>query len=152
MRFGKEVQELPRSVGKRVSAAVLRVVAGIVRDERQRVLITQRPAGKFMAGWWEFPGGKLAAGESEQEALHRELAEELGVNVLRSEPLLTLQHAYAQHPVHLAVFAVGAYEGEARGLEGQALKWVACEELVDEQLLPADRPIVEHLLQQTISR
>ncbi|MFT3906040.1 MAG: 8-oxo-dGTP diphosphatase MutT [Steroidobacteraceae bacterium] len=130
----------------------LQVVAGIVRDAEQRVLITQRPPGKYLAGWWEFPGGKLAEGESGQRALQRELAEELGVVVLASRPLLTLHHDYPERSVHLAVYAVEAYEGEPRGLEGQALKWVSCAQLAEEQLLPADRPIVEHLIQSAVSR
>ena len=61
--------------------AAVRVVAAVLRDERGRVLIAQRPAGKHMAGYWEFPGGKIAAGESSEQALRRELAEELGVSL-----------------------------------------------------------------------
>jgi 8-oxo-dGTP diphosphatase len=127
-----------------VTAAV-RVVAAVLRDEHGRVLIAQRPAGKHMAGYWEFPGGKIAPGESSEQALKRELAEELGVSLRRCHPLLQLRHDYADRVVELEVFAVDDYGGEPSGLEAQALKWVAAAELGSEALLPADRPIVEAL-------
>jgi 8-oxo-dGTP diphosphatase len=127
-----------------VTAAV-RVVAAVLRDERGRVLIAQRPAGKHMAGYWEFPGGKIAPGESSEQALRRELAEELGVALRRCHPLLQLRHDYADRVVELEVFAVDDYAGAPAGLEAQALKWVAAAELGAQALLPADRPIVEAL-------
>jgi 8-oxo-dGTP diphosphatase len=127
-----------------VSAAV-RVVAAVLRDERGRVLIAQRPTGKHMGGYWEFPGGKIAPGESSEQALTRELAEELGVALRRCHPLLQLRHDYADRVVELEVFAVDEYCGEPSGLEAQALKWVAAAELGGQALLPADRPIVEAL-------
>jgi 8-oxo-dGTP diphosphatase len=127
-----------------VSAAV-RVVAAVLRDERGRVLIAQRPAGKHMGGYWEFPGGKIAPGESGEQALARELAEELGVSLRRCHPLLQLRHDYADRVVELDVFMVDDYCGEPAGLEAQALKWVAAAELGGQALLPADRPIVEVL-------
>jgi 8-oxo-dGTP diphosphatase len=127
-----------------VSAAV-RVVAAVLRDERGRVLIAQRPAGKHMGGYWEFPGGKIAPGESSEAALARELAEELGVSLRRCHPLLQLRHDYADRVVELEVFAVDDYAGQPSGLEAQVLKWVAAAELGGQALLPADRPIVEAL-------
>ena len=125
--------------------AAVRVVAAVLRDERGRVLIAQRPAGKHMAGYWEFPGGKIAPGESSEQALKRELAEELGVSLQRCHPLLQLRHDYADRVVELEVFAVDDYAGAPAGLEAQALKWVAAAELGAQALLPADRPIVEAL-------
>jgi 8-oxo-dGTP diphosphatase len=127
-----------------VSAAV-RVVAAVLRDASGRVLIAQRPAGKHMAGYWEFPGGKVAAGESGEQALRRELAEELGVSLRRCHPLLQLRHDYADRVVELDVFVVDEYGGEPSGLETQALKWVLAAELGAQALLPADRPIIEAL-------
>jgi 8-oxo-dGTP diphosphatase len=127
-----------------VSAAV-RVVAAVLRDARGRVLIAQRPPGKHMAGYWEFPGGKIAPGESGEAALARELAEELGVTVRRCHPLLQLRHDYPDRVVELDVFVVDDYGGEPAGLEAQALKWVAAAQLAGEALLPADRPIIEAL-------
>jgi 8-oxo-dGTP diphosphatase len=127
-----------------VSAAV-RVVAAVLRDARGRVLIAQRPPGKHMAGYWEFPGGKIAPGESSEAALARELAEELGVSLRRCHPLLQLRHDYPDRVVELDVFVVDDYGGEPAGLEAQALKWVAAAQLAGEALLPADRPIIEAL-------
>jgi 8-oxo-dGTP diphosphatase len=127
-----------------VTAAV-RVVAAVLRDERGRVLIAQRPAGKHMGGYWEFPGGKIAPGESGEQALTRELAEELGVALHRCHPLLQLRHDYPDRVVELDVYEVDDYDGEPSGLEAQALKWVAAAELGAQGLLPADRPIIEVL-------
>ena len=125
--------------------AAVRVVAAVLRDERGRVLIAQRPAGKHMGGYWEFPGGKIAPGESSEQALTRELAEELGVSLRRCHPLLQLRHDYADRIVELDVFMVDDYCGEPAGLEAQALKWVAAAELGGQALLPADQPIIEVL-------
>lgn len=127
---------------------VCRVSAGILRDATGRVLIAQRPPDKHMAGWWEFPGGKAAADESGAEALARELSEELGIRIGNAEPLLQLRHDYPDRTVELDVFVVADFQGEARGLEGQALRWVAPEALSAEPLLPADRPIVEALIRR----
>jgi 8-oxo-dGTP diphosphatase len=121
------------------------VVAAVLRDAAGRVLIAQRPPGKHMAGYWEFPGGKIGAGESSEQALRRELAEELGVALRRCHPLLQLRHDYPDRVVQLEVFMVDEYAGEPSGLEAQALKWVAAAELAGQALLPADRPIVEAL-------
>ena len=145
MRLGEEIQALPRRAGRHAVTAAVRVVAAVLRDEHGRVLIAQRPAGKHMAGYWEFPGGKIAPGESSEQALKRELAEELGVSLRRCHPLLQLRHDYADRVVELEVFAVDDYGGEPSGLEAQALKWVAAAELGSQALLPADRPIVEAL-------
>ena len=125
--------------------AAVRVVAAVLCDERGRVLLAQRPAGKHMAGYWEFPGGKIAPGESSEQALRRELAEELGVSLHRCHPLLQLRHDYADRVVELEVFAVDDYGGQPAALEDQALKWVAVDELGGQALLPADRPIIEAL-------
>jgi 8-oxo-dGTP diphosphatase len=126
-------------------SAPVRVVAAVLRDERGRVLIAQRPAGKHMGGYWEFPGGKIAPGESGEQALTRELAEELGVALHRCHPLLQLRHDYPDRVVELDVYEVDDYGGEPSGLEAQALKWVAAAELGGVGLLPADRPIIEVL-------
>jgi 8-oxo-dGTP diphosphatase len=119
------------------------VVAAVLGDAAGRVLIAQRPPGKHMAGYWEFPGGKVMPHESAEAALSRELSEELGIQLLRCHPLLRLQHAYEDRVVELQVFVADEFRGMPAGLEGQALKWVPRAELAHEALLPADRPIVE---------
>jgi 8-oxo-dGTP diphosphatase len=126
-------------------SAEVRVVAGVLRDANGRVLISQRPADKHMAGYWEFPGGKIAPGESGEQALWRELTEELGVSLQRCHPLLKLRHDYVDRVVELEVFLVDDYRGEPTGRETQALKWVELAELGAHSLLPADRPIVDAL-------
>ena len=122
----------------------LRVVAAALFDEQGRVLIAERPAGKHMAGWWEFPGGKVAPGESDVQALVRELREELGVDAQPDIEIMTLTHEYPDRVVDLVLWRVSA-AGEPQGLDGQQLKWVACDSLDAERLLPADRPFIEAL-------
>ncbi len=124
----------------------MRVVAGGLFDATGRVLIAQRPVGSQMAGRWEFPGGKIESGESELQALSRELAEELGVTLVRAERMLQLTHEYPERRVELNMWLVTAYQGEPMSLDGQALKWVKPADLVNEDLLEADRPIVAALI------
>jgi len=126
-------------------SAPLRVAAAVLFDAGGRVLITQRPQGKSLAGYWEFPGGKLDGAESPEQALARELREELGIELHRCHRLLGLRHDYADRTVELEVFVVDESRGEPSGLEGQVLKWVRVAALAQEHLLPADRPIVEAL-------
>jgi 8-oxo-dGTP diphosphatase len=122
----------------------LRVVAAAILD-RGRVLIAERPAGKHMAGWWEFPGGKVAADESDTQALVRELREELGVEARAEAEIMTLTHNYPDRIVDLVLWRVTVRSGEPRGLDGQQLKWVHCDSLGGERLLEADRPFIAAL-------
>jgi mutator protein MutT len=123
----------------------IHVAAAVLVDRRGRILIAQRPAGKHLAGSWEFPGGKIEPGETRTAALARELKEELGVTIERPRPLLRLRHAYPYGEVLLDVWVVRRYRGEPRGLDGQALRWCRQAELGSAELLPADRPIVAAL-------
>jgi len=126
--------------------AVLVVAAALV-DAGGRVLIAERPAGKHMAGRWEFPGGKVAPGETEQAALVRELREELGIECVDARPMMRLAHRYPDREVELSMWLVGRYHGEPRALDGQRLKWVDREQIAGEDLLEADRPFVAALVQ-----
>jgi mutator protein MutT len=129
-----------------LSLVRIKVVAAAVIDAQGRVLIAQRPSGKHLAGCWEFPGGKLEAGEERRAGLARELREELGINVTGTpRPLIRLEHSYPDKHVHLDIWVVHQYQGEARGLEGQPVRWVSQEELQTVRLLPADGPIVAAL-------
>ena len=121
------------------------VVAAALYDREGRVLIAERPAGKHMAGRWEFPGGKVVAGESEAQALAREIREELGVDITLSRPLMRLAHSYDDRDVELSMWIVEGFHGEPQGLDGQRLKWVAPARLLEEDLLEADRPFVAAL-------
>ena len=126
---------------------VVRVVAAALIGADRRVLIAERPAGKHMAGRWEFPGGKRAPGESEAEALARELAEELGIEMCSGSPWMRLTHAYEDRTVELSLWIVEAFRGEPRGLEGQALRWVDAADLAQADMLEADRPFVAALVE-----
>ena len=122
----------------------LRVVAAALFD-RGRVLIAERPAGKHMAGWWEFPGGKVGADESDAQALVRELREELGVDARPDAEIMTLTHDYPDRTVDLVLWRATVESGVPRGLDGQQLKWVDCKSLGSERLLEADRPFIAAL-------
>ncbi len=124
----------------------LDVIAGALFDRDGRVLITQRLPGSHMAGKWEFPGGKLNAGEGRFHGLRRELREELGVDINAAEPLVRYRHDYPERRVVLDIWHVLDFSGTPEGLEGQALAWVFPDRLWDHDLLEADAPIVEALL------
>ena len=122
------------------------VVAAAVTDLEGRVLIAQRPPGKHLAGRWEFPGGKLNAGEDRRAGLARELREELGITLLPPlRPLMRVRHTYDYGEVLIDMWVARQYSGEPRGLEGQALRWCTRDELESVELLPADGPIVAAL-------
>jgi mutator protein MutT len=127
------------------SSAVVHVVAGVLRDAAGRVLIAERPAGKHLSGSWEFPGGKRNVGEARLAALERELHEELGVRVEAAHPFMRVRHSYEDRRVLLDVWIVERHRGDARGLDGQRLRWCDREELERAPLLPADRPIQDAL-------
>ena len=115
------------------------VVAAALFDGAGRVLIAQRPAGKPLAGRWEFPGGKVDAGEGERDALARELREELGVDLVAARPFMRLTHAYQERDVELSLWIVERFAGEPRSLDAQALKWLAPADLGPEDILEADQ-------------
>lgn len=123
----------------------VRVAVAAMRDAAGAVLLSQRPPHKSYAGQWEFPGGKIEPGETVEQALQRELAEELGVDVIEARPLIRVRHDYPELAVCLDVWEVLKWSGEARGEEGQALAWVATEALPDWPLLAADAPIIRAL-------
>lgn len=113
-------------------------------DDRGRVLLAQRPEGKSMAGLWEFPGGKVEAGESPEAALVRELAEEIGIVVSADDlvPLTFASHAYEMFHLLMPVFACRKWQGNLQGCEGQALAWVEADKLEDYPMPPADIPLL----------
>ncbi len=123
---------------------ILHVSAAALIDVDGRVLLTQRPEGKSMAGLWEFPGGKIEAGETPEQALIRELQEELGINTWSSclAPLTFASHSYEDFHLLMPLFACRKWEGIPQGKEGQNLKWVRPNQLRDYPMPPADEPIV----------
>ena len=120
------------------------VVAAVLVDIDGRILVAQRPEGKAMAGLWEFPGGKLEAGELPETALVRELKEELGIDLTESclAPLTFASHLYEDFHLLMPVYVARQWKGEPQGLDGQALKWVQPVKLRDLPMPPADEPLV----------
>jgi mutator mutT protein len=132
--------ELDSSLTKASSA--VKVAVGVVFNSAGDVLIARRTNTDHLAGYWEFPGGKIESGETATVALARELAEEVGIRVEHCRPLLTISHQYAEKFVVLDVRRVDAFSGEAVGLEGQEVRWVKPAELLQYQLPEANKPIV----------
>lgn len=124
------------------------VVAAVIRREG-KILIAKRPAHLHMGGLWEFPGGKVEAGEPVEAALLRELGEELGILPTAFRPLIRIAHDYPDKSVCLDVWEVTAFRGEPQGLEGQPLAWVRPEELALHEFPAANRPIVTAALLPT---
>ncbi len=127
---------------------LLLVVACALVDTDNRVLVTQRPEGKALAGLWEFPGGKLEAGERPEPALIRELAEELGIEVKEAclAPLTFASYAYPDFHLLMPLYICRRWEGTVTSREGQALKWVRPGKLRDLAMPPADEPLIPPLV------
>ena len=125
--------------------ARIHVVAGVLFDAAGRVLVAQRPRETHLAGLWEFPGGKLAPGESREAGLSRELAEELGIRILSARPLILVEHAYPDRDVVLDVWKVESFAGEPYGREGQRIEWRGVQGLDPAEFPPADVPVLAAL-------
>jgi 8-oxo-dGTP diphosphatase len=126
---------------------LLLVVAAALIDADGRVLLAQRPAGKNLGGMWEFPGGKLEAGETPEAALIRELQEELAIMVEEAclAPFTFSSHDYEHFHLLLPLYVCRKWQGEMRGCEGQLLRWVAPRQMGDYEITPAGRPLVPML-------
>jgi len=130
-----------------MGGSILLVAAAALVDRDNRVLIAQRPAGKSMAGLWEFPGGKVAAGETPEAALVRELREELGIEVCETclAPFTFASHAYEAFHLLMPLYLCRNWEGDITAKEGQTLKWVRALRLADYPMPPADLPLIPML-------
>jgi 8-oxo-dGTP diphosphatase len=124
---------------------VVVVAAGVLIDQGGRVLIARRHASAHQGGLWEFPGGKVALNETLEDALVRELSEELGITVQASQFLTEIDHDYGDKQVRLVVFHVTQWSGEPRGCEGQPLAWVDRADLPRYDFPEANQPILEAL-------
>ena len=131
-----------------MSVKLVLVAACALVDTDGRVLIAQRPAGRPMAGLWEFPGGKVEAGERPEDTLMRELKEELGIVVDEAclAPLTFASHSYPQFHLLMPLYVCRRWQGTAMALEGQKLAWVRPNRLRDYPMPPADEPLVSHLM------
>ena len=127
---------------KGVTLKHLTIAVGIIRNPQHEIFITQRNAASHMAGFWEFPGGKVEAGETPEQALKRELGEETGIVPLAVQPLKIVEHTFDDRRVTLHFFLVEAWQGEPYGREGQPMRWVSQHALREEEFPPANAGII----------
>ncbi|OEY99893.1 MULTISPECIES: Nudix family hydrolase [Stenotrophomonas] len=123
----------------------IHVVAAVITDARGRILLNRRTENRDMAGLWEFPGGKRETGESSEQALVRELREELGIEAEIGDWIMDVPQAYPDKHLRLEVRHVRSWKGSPRGREGQAITWVAPDKLSRYSMPPADLPVVAAL-------
>jgi 8-oxo-dGTP diphosphatase len=121
------------------------VVAGVIRGDDRRLLISQRLADDTLGGYWEFPGGKVEPNEELKTALHRELAEELGIETEIGAEIHRIVHAYPDRDVRLYFFDVRILSGEPQKIEVADFRWVTLDELMDYQFPEADMPLLRQL-------
>ncbi|MCX4196711.1 (deoxy)nucleoside triphosphate pyrophosphohydrolase [Methylobacterium organophilum] len=138
----------PDSAPAAAPLRLLLVVAVALVDVDGRVLVSERPAGKQLAGLWEFPGGKVEPGERPEQTLIRELAEELGIRVEEPclAPLTFASHAYPDFHLLMPLYVCRRWSGTPRPMEGQALRWVRPKALRDLAMPPADAPLIPFLI------
>ena len=131
-----------------MSAKLVLVAACALVDADGRVLLAQRPEGKAMAGLWEFPGGKVEAGERPETSLIRELKEELGIVVSEAclAPLTFASYSYTDFHLLMPLYICRRWEGTVTALEAQRLAWVKPNRLREYEMPPADLPLVSHLM------
>ena len=122
----------------------IEVVAAIIHDDEGRIFATQRGYGDYKDGW-EFPGGKMEPGESPEDALKREIWEELETKIVVERLVQTVEYDYPDISVRLTLFRATVKEGEPTSMEGNAIQWITPEEIPDYLFCPADKPIVERL-------
>jgi 8-oxo-dGTP diphosphatase len=123
----------------------LKVAVAVIQREDGKILFAERPAGKACAGEWEFPGGKIEAGETPLQALRREIEEELAIHITEARPWITLSHTYPHASVLLHFFIVTGWTGQEHGKEGQRLSWQNLSELTISPLLAANAPVIRAL-------
>lgn len=129
----------------------IRVVAALIR-EQERVLLTQRKPGRHLGLSWEFPGGKVEPGESDSEALARELREELGLGVRVGSLCFETRHTYGSREMHLLVYRCRILEGEPQALDVNAFEWVPESRILEREFLPADMPLVRGIAAGLVAR
>ncbi|MEQ1559910.1 MAG: Nudix family hydrolase [Methyloglobulus sp.] len=131
-----------RSTLQNASQPVLQVAVGVIKNSSGQILISFRDTRLHQGGLWEFPGGKIEAMETSEQALIRELKEELDITVSTATPLITINHQYPDLAVRLHVFSVENFMGEAKSEEGQAIKWVEVDDLPNYAFPAANQPII----------
>ena len=123
----------------------IHVVAAVISNSTGQILIAKRKIDSHLAGYWEFPGGKLAVGESAERGLLRELQEELGIRICDAVPLISVPYDYPKKKIQLDVYTVDSYQGDPVGIEGQDIRWIDRLELFKYKFPPADQPVLKAL-------
>jgi len=142
--FPMIMSESMRSIAPRpMSSSVVHVAVGVVRNPQGKILIAKRPAHVHQGDLWEFPGGKVEAGESFQQALQRELHEELGIDVIDARPLIRIPHHYPDKQILLDVWLIEAFGGAPHGKENQPIDWFSPSELWEKPFPAANQPIIQ---------
>jgi 8-oxo-dGTP diphosphatase len=126
-----------------MSSSVVHVAVGVVRNPQGKILIAKRPAHVHQGDLWEFPGGKVEARESLQQALQREMHEELGIDVTRCRPLIRIPYHYPDKQVLLEVWMIEAFDGTPHGKENQPIDWLLPSELWERSFPAANQPIIQ---------
>lgn len=129
----------------------LHVAIGIVQNQAQKILVALRPEHKYLGGLWEFPGGKVDMGESVEQALVRELMEEVGIQVVKARPFKRYYHNPERNDrILLDVWQILAYRGNAYGREGQQITWLNYNELKQLPMLPGNDAIIDELIESQV--
>jgi 8-oxo-dGTP diphosphatase len=139
---------MPNTEANIAGEKFIAVAVGVVVNDQRQVLIALRSKAQHQGGLWEFPGGKIEFGESDLQGLARELAEEVGLNVLATEALTTIKHDYGDKIVDLRFILVKEFSGEAQGKEGQEIKWVSIDDLPQYSFPAANTLIIPLLIER----
>ncbi|AWH88077.1 8-oxo-dGTP diphosphatase MutT [Limnobaculum parvum] len=126
----------------------IEIAVGIIINSEQAIFVTQRLKGSHLAGYWEFPGGKVESGEDARQALKRELYEEVGIEMIHSIPLKTLEYDYPDRQLTLHFFIVDGWEGQPEGREGQVSRWIDVSKLNVAEFPEANQPVIVELKQR----
>jgi 8-oxo-dGTP diphosphatase len=124
---------------------IIKAVVGVLRNQKQEILIAKRQQSQFMAGFWELPGGKIEVNESPEQAITRELNEELGIQVTQLTLHQTMVHAYEDRTVELSIYNIEQYQNTPAGIEGQAISWVKITDLNTYKLLPTMQAFIDSI-------
>ena len=139
---------MPNTEASIAAKKSIAVAVGVVVNEQRQVLIALRSKAQHQGGLWEFPGGKIESGESDCQGLARELAEEVGIDVIATEVLTDIKHDYGDKIVDLRFILVTEFSGEAQGKVGQQIKWVSINDLPQYSFPEANKVIIPLLIEK----
>jgi len=138
-------------MSRKISLMPTNIVLGIIRNEKYQILVAKRPDDKPFAGLWEFPGGKIEMNETAEDALKRELFEEVGIEVKHAKPLFQHTHHYADKELQFHIWEVVAFDNEPHGKEGQIINWADKTKLSELEFPPANSEFIARIQATTCS-